>query len=78
MNKEFEFPNLYFLEETNINNKMSSEDLFAIDESLNAESSLNSVIEISDADNDSVSVAYTYAKFLETLDQFGLEGFVTA
>ena len=78
MNAEFDFSNLYFLNDTNINNKMSSEDLYAIDESKNISNSIKNVIEIFDETPGSNHLSYTYVKFLETLAEFGLEGFVTA
>ena len=78
MNTEFDFSNLLFLNDTNINNKMSSDDLFAIDESINASNSIDNVIEIYDETPGSNHTRYTYEKFLETLEKFGLEGFVTA
>ena len=71
MNKEFEFSNLHFLNGTNLNNKMSSEDLIAIDESKHN----SDLIEIYDAEKGGDPVVYTYEKFLETLDKFGLSAF---
>ena len=60
------------------NNKMRSEDLLAIDKTRGAVNAANDIIEIYDAENGGVTVAYTYAKFLETFEKFGLGGFVTA
>ena len=78
MNKEFEYSNLCFLNGTNVNNKMSSEDLIAIDESKHSSERQNEVIEIYDAEKGGDPVVYTYEKFLETLDKFGLEAFAKA
>ena len=75
---EFDFSNLHFLTDTNVNNKMSSADLYAIDESKNVSNSINNIIEIFDETPGSNHIRYTYEKFIETLEKFGLEGFVTA
>lgn len=78
INKEFEFSNLYYLNGTNVNNKMSSADLMAIDESRGINNTMNDVIQIYDSENDTNPISYTYAKFIETLAEYGLSGFVTA
>ena len=77
MNKEFEFSSLYYMEEPLLENKIIDEVFFRINDSVSVVNSLNDVIEVFDAENGESPVAYTYAKFLETLDAFGLEGFVT-
>ncbi len=78
MNKEFEFSDFYFLNDINVNNRMSSEELSALYESMAKDSVPDQLIEISDASDKEHSVVYTYAKFLEILDTKGLAGLVNA
>lgn len=75
MRNEFEFSDCYFLNEVNVNNQMSSEEISAIQDSYSTE---DSVIEISGMSEKEGSVIYTYEKFLEILDTQGLEGLVNA
>ena len=73
MNREFDFIDLYYLNDTN--NEVPTEDFAFFEEGAIAKAP--EVIKISGATEED-SVAYTYAKFLEILDTQGLEGLVTA
>ncbi len=71
MNREFDFIDLYYLNDTN--NEVPTEDFSFFEEAAIAKKP--EVIRISGAEEED-SVAYTYAKFLEILDTKGLEGLV--
>lgn len=75
-NKEFEFSDFYFLTDINVNNRLSSEELSALADSMAKKAPAEQLIEISDASDQENSIVYTYAKFLEILDTKGLGGLV--
>ncbi len=77
-NKEFELTDFYFLNDINVNNRLSSDELSALQESFSQNAIPDDVIEISDASGERNPVIYTYAKFLEILDTKGLSGLVNA
>ena len=77
-NKEFELTDFYFLNDINVNNRFSSEELSALHDSFSMNAIPDDVIEISDASGERNPVIYTYAKFLEILDTKGLSGLVNA
>ncbi len=78
MKNEFEFSDFYFLNDINVNNRMSSDELSALYDSMAQDSIPDDLIEISDSTDKGNSVIYTYAKFLEILDTKGLSGLVNA
>ena len=77
-NKEFELTDFYFLNDINVNNRLSSDELSALQESFSQNAIPDDVIEISDASGERNPVIYTYDKFLEILDTKGLSGLVNA
>ena len=77
-NKEFELTDFYFLNDINVNNRLSSDELSALQESFSHNAIPDDAIEISDASGERNPVIYTYAKFLEILDTKGLSGLVNA
>ena len=77
-NKEFELTDFYFLNDINVNNRLSSDELSALQESFSQNAIPDDVIEISDASGERNPVIYTYAIFLEILDTKGLSGLVNA
>ncbi len=77
-NKEFELTDFYFLNDINVNNRLSSDELSALQDSFSQNAIPDDVIEISDASGERNPVIYTYAKFLEILDTKGLSGLVNA
>ena len=77
MNKEFDLSEFSFLHDINVNNRLSSEELSALQDSYSQNAIPDDLIEISDVSGKG-SVVYTYAKFLEVLDTKGLSGLVNA
>ncbi len=75
---EFDLTDFYFLNDINVNNRMSSEELSALQDSFAQNAVPDDVIEISDASGEKNPVSYTYAKFIEILDTKGLSGLVNA
>lgn len=74
MNREFDFIDLYHLNDLNSQSQKSSE--LAFDEEIPTLDSAMLVIKISDGDDAEDNLTCTYAKFLEILDTEGLEGLV--
>ena len=75
---EFDLTDFFFLRDINVNNRLSSEELSALQESFAKNAIPDDLIEISDASGDRNPIVYTYAKFLEILDTKGLSGLVNA
>jgi len=77
---EFDLTDFFFLNDVNVNNRMSSEELSAVQDSLtrNNVSAADDVIEISDESGEKNPVTYTYAKFIEILETKGLAGLTNA
>ena len=67
MNKEFDFIDLYYLNDICTNNNTFTENFIE-----------DKVIEISELDNSKNAFSCTYAKFMEILDTRGLEGLINA
>jgi len=78
MKNEFEFTDLYFLTDVNVNNRLSSDELSVLQDSYVKNVLPPDVIKISGASDDEDPVIYTYAKFLEILDSQGLDGLINA
>lgn len=76
MINEFEFSDFYFLNDVNVNNRMSSDEISALQLSYEEAILPESVIKISGMSDDEEDVIYTYAKFFEILDEEGLSGLV--
>lgn len=74
MSREFDFIDLYYLNDINDSIHTSAE--ISLDNDINAMKSAMDVIKISDMEEGESDLTYTYAKFLEILDTQGLEGLV--
>lgn len=74
MSHEFDFIDLYYLNDLNNSNPVSPE--LSLEEDVAAFKSAMNVIRISDGDDAEENVTFTYSKFLEILDNEGLEGLV--
>ena len=72
MNNEFDFIDLYYLNDAADVAPVNTE--VSLAEDIAAMKSAQDIIEISDMSETTVS--YTYAKFFEVLDEQGLEGLV--
>lgn len=78
MKNEFELTDFFFLNDINVNNRMSSEELSVLQDSYARDVLPDDVIKISGASEDENSVIYTYAKFLEIMDTEGFSGLINA
>lgn len=72
MSREFDFIDLYYLNDATEQAHGSSE--ISLEEDIASMNIPRELIEISDLSEESVT--YTYAKFFEILDEQGLEGLV--
>ena len=74
MSREFNFIDLYYLNDLSDSTHKSSE--ISLDADTNFMKSTMDVIRISDIEKGESDLTYTYAKFLEILDTQGLDGLV--
>lgn len=74
MSHEFDFIDLYYLNDLSSTKSISSD--ISLEEDILAMKSAMDVIKISDIETDDTDVTVTCAKFLEILDAEGLEGLV--
>lgn len=74
MSHEFDFIDLYYLNDLNASQPLTTE--ISLDKDISAMKSALDVIKISDIEKDDTDVSVTCAKFFEILDNEGLEGLV--